>query len=141
MENIYKRLANGESSESIAAEFTAALNEAMARHAKEEEERAAREAEARARKAQEDAARAAKCDGMADLIDAMFRYLAKHYPALGIEDGDWDRDREDLRAVAELVVLALDMETIKITKAKPAVETKSTDDVFTDFFRQFGLLS
>lgn len=135
MENIYKRLANGESSESIAAEFTAALNEAMARHAKEEEERAAREAEARAR----NAARAAKCDGMADLIDAMFRYLAKHYPALGIEDGDWDR--EDLCAVAELVVLALDMEVIKITKAKPAVETKSTDDVFTDFFRQFGLLS
>lgn len=139
MENIYKRLANGESSESIAAEFTAALNEAMARHAKEEEERAAREAEARARKAQEDAARAAKCDDMADLIDAMFRYLAKHYPTLGIENGDWDR--EDLRAVAELVVLALDMEAIKITKAKPAVETKSTDDVFTDFFRQFGLLS
>lgn len=152
MENIYKRLANGESSDAIAAEFTAALNEAMARHAKEEEERAARAEAERLAKAEAETRKMAKREDMATLLNDAFYYIAKHYPELGL--GPEDLNDEELFAIADMVILMLDLEVLKAThkngevKMKPRVtvktaksgeERKLSEDPFTAFFRELGL--
>ena len=152
MENIYKRLANGESSDAIAAEFTAALNEAMARHAKEEEERAARVEAERLAKAEAETRKIAKREDMVTLLNDAFNYIAKHYPELGLEPEDLND--EELFAIADLVILMLDLEVLKAThkngevKMKPRVTVKTAksgeerklgEDPFTAFFRELGL--
>ena len=148
MENIYERLANGESSDAIAAEFTAALNEAMARHAKDEEEKAAKAEAERLARQEKEAKTVQKREDMVDVLDQVFRYIAKHYPELGIEEGDWDT--EELRAFAELCIVMLDLEVLKarsgaktkITFNKPAIEPKAAPtelDAFAKLFKEFGL--
>ena len=149
MEQIYKRLQNGETSEAIAEEFTKALNEAMARY--EAEEKARREARAR-----EDAKRT----DLISLISSAFGFIAKWYPELGLTEGDWDD--EDIAAITNLVLPLLDIEIMKSTskRAKKAEEAPprkklpvkiemkpfpankpmaTTDEVFADFFKSLGL--
>lgn len=147
--NIYTRLANGESSDAIAAEFTAALNEAMARHAKDEEEKAAKAEAERLAKAEAETRKMAKREDMVDVLNHAFCYIAKHYPELGIEEGDWND--EELRAIAELCIVMLDLEILKAThgnskvKMKPRVTVKTTKtedeiaDPFAAFFKELGL--
>ena len=143
MENIYKRLANGESSDAIAAEFTAALNEAMARYAKDEEEKAAKVEAERLARLEKEAKTVQKREDMIDVLNCVFRYIAKYYPELGLEEGDWDS--EDLRTLAELCIAMLDLEVLKIcgcVKPKPATKPKATPvelDAFAKFFKGFGL--
>lgn len=159
MENIYERLANGESSDAIAAEFTAALNEAMARHAKDEEEKAAKAEAERLARLEKEAKSVQKREDMVDVLNHAFRYVAKHYPELGIAEGDWDD--EELRAIAELCIVMLDLEVLKAKSKRPLVESTetvphprttlpvkvslksekpvSTDDIFADFFKSLGL--
>lgn len=145
MENIYERLANGESSDAIAAEFTAALNEAMARHAKDEEEKAAKAEAERLARLEKEAKTVQKREDMVDVLNHVFRYIVKHYPELGIKEGDWDD--EELRPIAELCIVMLDLEMLKaskpkITFSKPAIEPKAAPtelDAFAKFFKEFGL--
>ena len=166
MEQIYKRLQNGETSEAIAEEFTKALNEAMARY--EAEEKARREEEAKRMKAYAEArAREdAKRTDLTTLISSALGFIAKWYPELGLTEGDWSD--EDIAAIANLVLPLLDIEIMKSTakRAKKAeaestetvapprkklpvkIEMKpfatnkpiaTTDDVFADFFKSLGL--
>lgn len=148
MENIYARLANGESSEAIAAEFTAALNEAMARHAKDEEEKAAKVEAERLAKAEAETRKMAKREDMVTLLNDAFGYIAKHYPELGFEAEDLND--EELFAIADMVILMLDLEVLKtrgagktkITFTKPVTERKVAPnelDAFAKFFKEFGL--
>ena len=160
MEQIYKRLQNGETSEAIAEEFTKALNEAMARY--EAEEKARREEEAKRMKAYAEArAREdAKRTDLISLISSAFGFIAKWYPELGLTEGDWDD--EDIAAITNLVLPLLDIEIMKSTskRAKKAEEAPprkklpvkiemkpfpankpmaTTDEVFADFFKSLGL--
>ena len=157
MEQIYKRLQNGETSEAIAEEFTKALNEAMARY--EAEEQARREEEAKRMKAfaEARAREDAKRNDLTTLISSALGFIAKWYPELGMAEGDWDD--EDIATIANLALPLLDIEIMKSTskraKKEPAVTGKlpvpvkvelkskpvltTTDDVFADFFKSLGL--
>ena len=147
MEQIYKRLQNGETSEAIAEEFTKALNEAMARYEAEEQARAKAQAEARAR---EDAKR----NDLISLISSALGFIARWYPELGVAEGDWDD--EDIAAIANVALPLLDIEVMKSKKAEAEctetvapirkklpvkIEMKpvTTDEVFADFFKTIGL--
>ena len=121
MEQIYKRLQNGETSEAIAEEFTKALNEAMARY--EAEEKARKEAELKAF-AEARARKDAKRNDLTALISSALGFIAKWYPELGLTEGDWSD--EDIAAIANLVLPLLDIEIMKSTskRAKKAEAEK-----------------
>lgn len=164
MNTIYDRLKNGESIDDIMNGFADEANAAQARI--EEENKAAEAAEAERLKAyaEEHARHEAKCTDLTSLLDDAFRFVIKWYPELELEEGDWDE--EDLKAIANLVLMLLDVEAIKAsakskkaeaecteTLAPPrkklpvAIEMKSfpankpvtTDDVFANFFKSLGL--
>ena len=163
MNNIYDRLKNGESIEDIMNGFADEANAAQARI--EEENKAAEAAEAARMKAYaEDRARnEAKLTDLTSLLDDAFRFVAKWYPELELEEGDWTED--DLKILANLILMLLDVEAIKATtkskkectetvahpviekvirpsgnmRAVPADKPVSTDDVFADFFKSLGL--
>ena len=162
MEQIYKRLQNGETSEVIAEEFTKALNDAMARIA---EEKAAAEAAEVARMkayAEERARSDAKRAELVELIDLTLGFCAKWYPELGLTSAE-DWDDEDIKPIADLILMLLDVELIKANAKSKKAEVEctetvapirkklpvkiavsankpaTTDDVFADFFKSLGL--
>lgn len=149
MEQIYKRLQNGETSEAIAEEFTKALNDAMARF--EAEEQARKEEEARRMKAyaEQRAREDAKRNDLISLLDSAFGFIAKWYPEAGLTEGDWDE--EDIAAIANLVLPLLDIEVAKgVSKSKkvPAATAKlpvkvsvkkSDEEIISDFFKSLGM--
>lgn len=164
MNDIYTRLKNGESLDNIMNGFADEANAAQARI--EAEEQAAKDAEVARMKAyaEERARNEAKLTDLTSLLDDAFRFVAKWYPELELEEGDWTED--DLKVLANLVLIFLDVEVIK-TSAKskkaeaectetiasprkklpvkiemkpfPANKPVSTDDVFADFFKSLGL--
>ncbi len=160
MNDIYTRLKNGESIDDIMNGFADEANAAQARI--EAEEQAAKDAEVARMKAyaEERARNEAKRSDLMVLLDDAFRFVAKWYPALELEEGDWDDD--DLKVLADLVLMFLDVEAIKAntkskntgvevekvrkpnglgftTRAVPADKPVTTDDVFADFFKSLGL--
>lgn len=142
--NIYDELRAGASAEELVAAFTAQLNEAEARIKTEDEAEAQRIAEAKAAEERAQAALAkAKREDLADAIAAIADTLAKHYPDLleGVEVGD-----DELYAMADLLIVLLDMEALKAGMPKISVKTKpvakkkaAPEDAFASFFKAFGL--
>ena len=112
--------------EDLAKAFTDELNAAQARIAEEATRQAA------------ETAAAAKRSDLVSLLDSAFAYCAKYYPSLGIAEGNWDN--EDLEAIAQLVIMALDIEAMKKPKSKAAAKSRDVD-VFNKFFKDFGLLN
>jgi len=160
MNTIYDRLKNGESIDDIMNGFADEANAAQARI--EAEEQAAKDAEAARMKAyaEERARNDAKRTDLISLLDDTLRFVAKWYPELELEEGDWTED--DLKVLADLVLMLLDVEVIKAgAKSKKAkaehTETiiekvrkpngngfmmrarPADDDVFADFFKSLGL--
>ena len=162
MNTIYDRLKNGESIDDIMNGFADEANAAQARIA--EEKAAAEAAEAARMKAyaEERARNDAKRTDLISLLDDTLRFVAKWYPELELEEGDWAED--DLKVLADLVLMLLDVEVIKagakskkenpktviekvrkpngngfMTRAVPADKPVSTDDIFADFFKSLGL--
>jgi hypothetical protein len=150
--DIYSRLLAGESADALAAEFAAALNEAQ-KQADEEKARLA-EAEKKAQAAAAAEARAAaKHDELLTLLkDAMY-FLARYYPSFGITEQDVnDMSDETLCTMAEMILMLLDLETLKPAK-KPtrglrrhtgvieeqAAKPVSPDDIFNTAFKMLGL--
>ena len=117
--DIYSRLLAGESMEDIMEDLTAQANEAQDRYnefRRLEEERL--RLEAAERKIREDAEReakhAAKRDHLVDLISELLYFIAEHYPAFGITTAEVDdTSDETLNALADLAIMALDMEAAK----------------------------
>ncbi len=164
MNTIYDRLKNGESLDDIMNGFADEANAAQTRIA--EEKAAAEAAEAARMKAyaEQRLRNEAKLTDLTSLLDDAFRFVAKWYPELEIEEGDWEE--EDLKVLANLILMLLDVEVIKASaKSKKAEESPktaiekvlkpngngfmmravpvdkpvSTDDVFADFFKSLGL--
>ena len=155
--DIYSRLLAGESADALAAEFTTALNEAQ-KQADEEKARLAEEAKkAAAATAQALAAEAArgitKHDELLTLLKSAMHFLARYYPSFGITEQDInDMSDETLYTMAEMILMLLDLETLKPAK-KPArglrrhagvieeqaTEPVSTDDIFNAAFKMLGL--
>ena len=164
MNDIYTRLKNGESIDDIMNGFADEANAAQTRIA--EEEAAAEAAEVARMKAyaEERARNEAKRQEMVELIDSTFGFCAKWYPELGLTSvEDWDD--EDIKPIADLVLMLLDVELIKAgakskkaevecteTVAPPIIEkvrkpngngfmmrAVPADDVFADFFKSLGL--
>lgn len=128
--NIYDELRSGATAEDLVAQFTAQLNEAEARIKQEE-------AEAEAAKT---AKTEAKRNDMIDAMEALVTAIERHYPDL-LEGKTVDT--EDIEAMADVVIMMLDMHSVmpvkikasKSVKAKPA----TSEDIFADFFKSFGL--
>ena len=161
MNTIYERLKNGESIDDIMNGFADEANAAQARI--EAEEQAAKDAEVARMKAyaEERARDKAKRTDLVSLLDDAFRFVAKWYPELELEEGDWTED--DLKVLADLVLMLLDVEAIKTSAKSKKAEAEctetvahprkklpvkiavsankpvSTDDVFADFFKSLGL--
>ena len=147
--DIYSRLLAGESSDDIAAEMTKALNDALNRI--EEEEKARKEAELKA--AQEKEANRAKMDAAKDIIADVLTLCATYYPSFGLTLDDNVTD-EEIRALASMIVMLLDLETMKprrglrakLSVFDDAAATKSevkkiltTDEVFAKAFEALGI--
>lgn len=149
--SLYEQLKAGTSAEDIAAAFTEELNKA------EEQLRAEREAEEKAKAAEvaaKQAAEAIKIDEAATLLRKLVAFISYYYPSLGLEN-DEDLTEDDYRALAELVLLMLDLEALKPAKrqfkmkasnepvakieADKPVTKPALDDPFADFFKAFGL--
>lgn len=139
--SLYEQLKAGTSAEDIAAAFAAELNKA------EEQLRAEREAEEKA-KAERVSAKlaeeAAKIDEATDLLRNLVAFISHYYPSFGLEDANAFTE-DEYRAIAELILLMLDLEATKPAKrqVKPTTEVKADkptlDDPFADFFKTFGL--
>ena len=128
--NIYDELRSGASAEDLVARFTAQLNEAEARIKQEEaEEEAAKTAKAEAKR-----------NDMIDAMEALVNAIERHYPDL--LEGE-TVDTESVEAMADLVIMMLDMQSIMPVKTPKAVKVKTkpraSEDVFADFFKAFGL--
>ena len=147
--DIYSRLLAGESSDDIAAEMTKALNDALNRI--EEEEKARKEAELKA--AQEKEANKAKMDAAKDIIANTLLFCATYYPSFGLTLDDKVTD-EEIEALASMIVMLLDLETMKprrglrakLSVSDDAAATKSevkkiltTDEVFAKAFEALGI--
>lgn len=143
--SLYEQLKAGASAEDIAAAFAEELNKA------EEQLRVEREAEEKAKAAAaKQVEDAIKIDEAATLLRRLVAFISHYYPSLGLES-DNDLTEDEYRALAELVLLMLDLEAMKPAKrqpkiksyAKPTTEVKADkptlDDPFADFFKAFGL--
>lgn len=143
--DIYELLRSGRKSEDIVAEFTKNLNEAEETIRKEEEAKAAAEK----------AANAAKRTELKDALTLLISWFKKYYPEYADAE-DLDLTDEDLDAIIDLISSLLDLEKIKASFSfgpmthffeKPkAIRTKTpadtpvtTDDVFSSFFKTFGI--
>ena len=148
--DIYSRLLAGESSDDIAAEMTKALNDALNRI--EEEEKARKEAELKAAQEKE-AHNKAKMDDAADIVTDVLTFCATYYPSFGLTLDDNVTD-EEIRALASMIVMLLDLETMKprrglrakLSVSDDAAATKSevkkiltTDEVFAEAFKMLGI--
>ena len=151
--DIYSRLLAGESSDDIAAEMTKALNDALNRI--EEEEKARKEAELKAAQEKEakEAHNKAKMDDAADIVTDVLTFCATYYPSFGLTLDDNVTD-EEIRALASMIVMLLDLETMKprrglrakLSVSDDAAATKSeakkiltTDEVFAEAFKMLGI--
>lgn len=153
--DIYSRLLAGESSDDIAAEMTKALNDALNRI--EEEEKARKEAELKA--AQEKEANKAKMDAAKDIITDTLLFCATYYPSFGLTL-DSNVTDEEIEALANMVIMLLDLEAMRPAKRsfkvktykrpagsevkneeKPERDNKllSTDEVFAEAFKMLGI--
>lgn len=152
-DDIYSRLLAGESSDDIATEMTKALNDALDRI--EEEEKAAKEAELKAaqEKAAKEAHNRAKLDAAADIVTDTLTFCATYYPSFGLTLDDNVTD-EEIKALASMIVMLLDLEAMKPRRglraklnvfedaipAKSEVKkTLTTDEVFAKAFAALGL--
>ena len=103
-------------------DLTAQANEAQERYDEfkrlEEARLKLEEAERKMREAAErEAKNAAKRDHLVDLISEMLYFIAEHYPSLGITTAEVDEmSDEALGALADLAIMALDMEVAKKTR-------------------------
>lgn len=161
--SLYEQLKAGASAEDIAAAFADELNKAeeQLRVEREEEEKA--RAEEKAKAAAKEAEDAIKIDEAATLLRRLVAFISHYYPSLGVEDDD-DLTEDEYRAIAELLLLMLDLEAMKPAKrqfkmknyAKPVAKIEADkpvektsldglfakpalDDPFADFFKAFGL--
>ena len=153
-DDIYSRLLAGESSDDIATEMTKALNDALDRI--EEEEKAAKEAELKAaqEKAAKEARNKAKMDAAIDITTDVLTFCATYYPSFGLTLDSKASD-EEIKALASMIVMLLDLEAMKprrglrakvTTVFDDAATTKSevkktltTDEVFAKAFEALGL--
>ncbi len=159
MNDIYTRLKNGESIDDIMNGFADEANAAQARIA---EEKAAAEAERLKAYAEERARSDAKHQELVELIDSTLGFCAKWYPELGLTSTE-DWDDEDIKPIADLILMFLDVELIKVDAKRKQAEAECTetvapprkklpvkiavsankpvlaDDVFADFFKSLGL--
>jgi hypothetical protein len=143
--DIYELLRSGRTSEDIAAEFAKNLNEAEETIRKEEEAKAAAEK----------AANAAKRTELKDALTLLISWFKKYYPEYA-DTEDLDLTDEDLDAIIDLISSLLDLEKIKAsfsfgpmthffekpkaTRTKAPTDTPvTTDDVFSSFFKTFGI--
>lgn len=143
--DIYELLRSGRTPEDIAAEFAKNLNEAEETIRKEEEAKAAAE----------EAANAAKRTELKDALTLLISWFKKYYPEYA-DTEDLDLTDEDLDAIIDLISSLLDLEKIKAsfsfgpmthffekpktTRTKtPADIPVTTDDVFSSFFKTFGI--
>lgn len=131
--NIYDELRSGASAEDLVARFTAQLNEAETR-IKQEDEEAAAAAIAKVE---------AKRNDMIDAMEALVTAIERHYPDL--LEGE-TLDTESVEAMADVVIMMLDMHSVMPVKPVWPAKTKSkttasraSEDVFADFFKAFGL--
>lgn len=152
-DDIYSRLLAGESSDDIADEMSKALNDALDRI--EEEEKARKEAELKAaqEKAAKEAHNRAKMDAAADIVADALVFCATYYPSFGLTLDDKVSD-EEIKALASMIVMLLDLEAMKprrglraklnvfddaaATKSE-AKKTLTTDEVFAKAFEALGL--
>ena len=158
MSDIYTRLMNGENADDIAAEFADALNAAVAQKA-EEDARKAEQAriEAEAARLAAEAKLTSKRETMIDMVNQLMYFIATYYPSLGITVEEVDAmDDSTIYAIADLALMALDMEVMKASRklpnpfTKPIVFSKPEDtntatevergqraklDVFDEFFK------
>lgn len=157
-DDIYSRLLAGESSDDIAAEMTKALNEALDRI--EEEEKVRKEAELKAAREKEakEAHNRAKMYAATDIVTDALTFCATYYPSLGLTLDDNVTD-EEIKALASMIVMLLDLEAMKprrglrakanlFEEAKLPVELElksepkkpmTTDEVFAEAFKMLGL--
>ena len=144
MFNIYDMMKSGMSADEIATMFTQNLNDAEAK-IKAEEAEAARLAEEAARAEQERVDKVAeKRAAFAVVAEDLMRVMAAYYPELmeDIPEGTAD-------AIADLVIMTLDLETLRTNRPKVRVQIKNAKDgkaatikevdPFAAFFEQFGL--
>lgn len=150
--DIYSRLLAGESADSIAAEFVAALNEAQ-KQADEEKARLV-EAEKQAQAAAAAEARAAaKHDELLTLMKDALYFLARYYPSFGITEQEVNEmSDESLHTMTDMILMLLNLEALQPTK-KPvrglrrhtgvieeqAAKPVSPDDIFSTAFKMLGL--
>lgn len=158
-EDIYSRLLAGESAENIAQEFADMLNAAQAKFAEEAARKAEEEAKAALAKAERESKKAAKREAMKQLVADAVVFIAEYYPTLGITMDMVDElDDADLGAMADLLMLTLDLEAMKPSRtlklnskdllcdpdkdtqkfAQKTAKPKSDEDVFNDFFKMMG---
>lgn len=143
--DIYELLRSGRKAEDIVAEFTKNLNEAEETIRKEEEAKAAAEK----------VANAAKRTELKDALTLLISWFKKYYPEYADAE-DLDLTDEDLDAIIDLISSLLDLEKIKAsfsfgpmthffekpktTRTKTPADTPvTTDDVFSSFFKTFGI--
>ena len=159
-EDIYDRLLAGESADDIAKELTDMLNAAQTKFAEEAARKAEEEAKAALAKAERESKKAAKREALKQLIADTMVFVAEYYPALGVTMDMVDEvDDETLSSLADLLMLTLELESLKPSKrsfklngkdllnnidkeVKPApkvAKPKTDEDIFNDFFKKLGL--
>lgn len=115
MNNLYDELKSGRSAAEIAEAFAAQLNEAEARIRKEEEEARAAEAAAKAAMENADKLIVKKREAMTDLISDFFDFIATYYPSIASAEDINELDDETITAMADLIIMAIDLEVLKLT--------------------------
>ena len=159
-EDIYDRLLDGTSADDLAKEFTDMLNAAQTKFAEEAARKAEEEAKAALAKAERESKQATKREALKQLIADTIVFIAEYYPALGVTMDMVDElDDETLGSLADLLMLTLELESLKPSKrslklngrnllnnidkeVKPvpqAAKPKTDEDVFNDFFKMLGL--
>lgn len=147
--SLYEQLKAGTPAEDIAAAFAEELNKAEEQLRAEQEAKEKAKAERVATKLAEETA---KIDEATDLLRALTDFISRHYPSFGFDE---ELTEDEYRAIAELMLLMLDLEAMKPAKrqfkmkaySKPVakiegekpVEKPTLDDPFAAFFKTFGL--
>ena len=114
MNNLYDELKSGRSATEIAEAFAAQLNEAEARIRKEEEEARAAEAAAKAAMENADKLIVKKREAMVDLINDFFCFITTYYPSIASAEDIEELDEETIYAMADLIIMAIDLEVLKL---------------------------
>ena len=137
--DVYNLLASGMTPEEIAAAFSESLNAAEAQIKAEEEARLEAERQAAAAKVNAEAEMRRRVTDLAMVLREFCDYLEEYYPDM--TDGQ-EMDDAELAELATAIVVLLDLGgiTVPVKKEKKPV-IKTNDDVFADFFKQFGLLN